>query len=444
MFRKKYNKYFNWGVTAFLVIIASITFFFLLFYIPNIFHFLGIVFKILTPILWGLALAYLLTPIVKRIENLGMKLFSGRVKNKRRLLMASRWAGILLSLGLLVACVVFLLAMILPEIGSSIANLYNSLPEYADTAEKWISGFLKDNPDMQSMMMDAINHVSASLQENLGNLLRVDVLEQLNSLLFNLTSGIIGFLKEILNLAVGLIVSTYVMSSRELFCGQAKKILYALIPRRRADTVLDIVRHSNRIFGGFITGKLLDSLIIGILCFICISILRMPYIVLISVVVGVTNVIPFFGPFIGGIPCTLLVFLVDPRQGIIFGLFILALQQLDGNIIGPKILGNSTGLSAFWVVFSILLGGGLFGFLGMVFGVPTFAVLYYLIKRFTEHLLMKHRLPVSTSVYQKPDAVPDIQSSEGSVSVPSEETASVQDAKDTETEKENSSHEDVH
>lgn len=434
MFRKKYKNYFNWGFTAFLVIIACITFFFVLFYIPDIMGFLGRVLKLLTPILWGLALAYLLTPIVKRVEKIGCRLFDGKVKNKRRLLMASRWAGILISLGLLVACVALLLSMILPEIGASIAKLYKSLPDYAANTETWISQFLEDNPDMQSLVMDMINKISTGLQENLGNFMQGDLLKELNSLISNLTTGVIDFFKELLNLVVGLIVSTYVMSSREVFCGQAKKLLYALIKPRYANTVLDVVRHTNGIFGGFITGKLLDSLIIGILCFIIISILKMPYIMLISVVVGVTNIIPFFGPFIGGIPCTLLVFMVDPKQGIIFGLVILAIQQLDGNIIGPKILGNSTGLSAFWVVFAILLGGGLFGFLGMVFGVPSFAVIYYLVKRTAEYLLRKRNLPVNTDIYHEAVALQGF---------PEDDGENPPEPEDMQTKSEEDIHEDV-
>ena len=159
------------------------------------------------------------------------------------------------------------------------------------------------------------------------------------------------------------------------------------------------MRQSNKIFGGFISGKLLDSLIIGILCYIGLSFLHMPYTILVSVIVGVTNVIPFFGPYIGAIPSAFLILLVNPQKCIIFIIFILALQQLDGNIIGPKILGDSTGLSAFWVVFSILLGGGLFGFIGMIIGVPTFAVIYYLIKTGVESRLRKKVLPVETLIY---------------------------------------------
>lgn len=187
---------------------------------------------------------------------------------------------------------------------------------------------------------------------------------------------LLGTLTFFKNVFIGIIIAIYVLNSKQLFAAQAKKLLYGCLSTRRANIVLDNARFTHRVFGGFINGKLLDSLIIGILCFVGMTALRMPYAMLISVVVGVTNIIPFFGPFIGAIPSGLLILLIDPLKALYFVLFILALQQFDGNILGPKILGDSTGLSSFWVIVCILLAGGLFGFVGMVVGVPLFAVLY--------------------------------------------------------------------
>ena len=171
--------------------------------------------------------------------------------------------------------------------------------------------------------------------------------------------------------------------------------------------VLHITQKANDIFGGFLIGKIIDSAIIGVLCFIGLSFLNMPYTMLVSVIVGVTNVIPFFGPYIGAIPSTLLILLANPIKGIYFLIFILLLQQLDGNFIGPKILGNSTGLSSFWVIFSILLGGGLFGFLGMLLGVPTFAVIYYIIELIIDGRLHRKNLPESSDYYDEYSFVDD-------------------------------------
>ena len=194
-------------------------------------------------------------------------------------------------------------------------------------------------------------------------------------------------------------ISVYILMGKETFIGQAKKIVYAILPAYKGNVLIETIRKGNDIFGGFISGKILDSAIIGVLCFIGLSILKMPYCLLVSVIVGVTNVVPFFGPYIGAIPCTILITLANPIQGLYFVIFILVLQQLDGNIIGPRILGESTGLSSFWVIFAILVGGGLFGFLGMVIGVPAFATIYYIIKRIISYILKRRGLPQETNDY---------------------------------------------
>ena len=203
------------------------------------------------------------------------------------------------------------------------------------------------------------------------------------------------------NVLIGIIISIYVLMSKEEFIGQSKKLMYALLPGKSANAVIHTVHKSNEIFGGFISGKLLDSLIIGILCFICLSLMKMPYTVLVSVIVGVTNVIPFFGPYLGAIPSAILIMLANPIQGVYFILFILILQQFDGNILGPAILGESTGLSSFWVVFAILVGGGIFGILGMIIGVPAFAVIFYVFRRTVNHILKKKQLPQDSGNYIK-------------------------------------------
>ena len=250
----------------------------------------------------------------------------------------------------------------------------------------------KEQSPVGAIVENILNHAS----ENIQNWIQTDLLRQMNVLMTNITTGAINVLSEVFNFLVGCIVSVYMLFGKETFSAQIKKMLYAGMQVERANMVLHITRKSNEIFGGFIIGKIIDSAIIGVLCFIGITILDMPYILLVSVIVGVTNVIPFFGPYIGAIPSTILIALADPLKGLYFLIFIIALQQLDGNVIGPKILGNSTGLSAFWVVFSILLGGGLFGFIGMIIGVPTFAVIYYIVKMVVGEKLEKKRLPPDT------------------------------------------------
>ena len=210
-----------------------------------------------------------------------------------------------------------------------------------------------------------------------------DMLKQMSGVI----NQVVGFFGVVMNFFVGCVVAVYVLMSKEVFLRQIKKIIYAFSSKDGAAMIIEILKHSNEIFGGFISGKFIDSLIVGILCYIGCVIMAMPYVALISVIIGVTNIIPFFGPYIGLIPSAFLIMLYDPWKGLIFIVFILILQQVDGNYIGPKILGNSTGLSPFWIIVAIRLGGGLFGVLGMLLGVPTFAVIYYLIKSFVNYRL---------------------------------------------------------
>ena len=237
--------------------------------------------------------------------------------------------------------------------------------------------------------------------------LRTDLMAKANELMSNLTVGVLNIVSEIFNAVIGLIVSIYILFSKETFVRQSKKCVYAVLSARHANMVLHLTTKSNDIFGGFIIGKLIDSAIIGVLCFIGLTILKMPYVMLVSVIVGVTNVIPFFGPYIGAVPSTILIMLANPIQGVYFVIFVLLLQQFDGNILGPKILGNSTGLSAFWVIVAILLGGGLFGFVGMVMGVPTFAVLYYIVQMLMNSHLERKNLPTGSEYYDTMSYVDD-------------------------------------
>jgi len=229
--------------------------------------------------------------------------------------------------------------------------------------------------------------------------LRTELLPKTNELMSNLTVGVINVISTVFDILIGMIVSIYLLFSKEQFVAQAKKGVYALFEPSRANMILHFSMKSNEIFGGFIIGKIIDSAIIGILCFVGLSVLNMPYAVLVSVIVGVTNVIPFFGPYIGAVQSTILIILDEPIKGLYFVIFILILQQFDGNILGPKIIGNSTGLSAFWVIVAILLGGGLFGFVGMVMGVPTFAVIYYMVELMLNSKLEKRDLPSETELY---------------------------------------------
>jgi predicted PurR-regulated permease PerM len=252
------------------------------------------------------------------------------------------------------------------------------MPVMADNLSKWVTTLLKDNPQLQ----ETANLVLESSSEQLQTWLTNTLVPKAQELITTLSSSVISTFGFLFNFFIGIIVCVYVLNSADKLKRQAKMIVRAITSPKYSDKIFEITYEMDQCFGGFIRGKLLDSLIIGILCFICISFMEMPYPVLVSTIVGVTNIIPFFGPFIGAIPGTLLILTVDPMQALYFVIFIFILQQFDGNILGPTILGQSTGLGSIWVLFSILIFGDLFGFVGMVIGVPTFAVIYYLISKY--------------------------------------------------------------
>lgn len=398
----KLRQQFSKGMTFFLVIAACVVFYFALLRIDDITAGIYKVVDVLKPILYGLVIAYLLNPIVKQVDKWLIPLLEKHMSEKKAR-QTSRAVGVLAAIILLIALIIALCNMLIPELYKSIRDMVYTLPGQISDVVSRISKLQKDDSPTGIMIQNFIEQGSAALQ----NFIKQDLLTKVNEVMSNLTFGVINFVSEIVNFLIGLIVSIYILFSKETFSAQCKKIVYAVFRTDHANMLLHLTKKSNEIFGGFIIGKIIDSMIIGVLCFFGLTLLKMPYILLISVIVGVTNVIPFFGPYIGAIPSAILILLNDPIKGVYFLIFILALQQLDGNVIGPKILGNSTGLSAFWVVFSILLGGGLFGFVGMVMGVPTFAVIYYIVTMLINHQLEKKKLPLTTVHYGERSYVDD-------------------------------------
>ena len=262
---------------------------------------------------------------------------------------------------------------------------------------EWISAYINEESELSGYLEMALTKVT----EFFENWAKTDFLPQTRNLIAGLTSGVIIAVRMLFNVIIGIILSIYILMSKEALIGQSKQIVYALFSGKKANTIVHTVHKCNEIFGGFISGKILDSLIIGILCFICLYFMKMPYSVLVSVIVGVTNVIPFFGPYLGAVPSTILIMLADPIKGLYFVIFILVLQQVDGNIIGPKILGDSTGLSSFWVVFAILVGGGILGVPGMIVGVPLLAVVFYMIRNILDYVMEKKDLPQDPASFVK-------------------------------------------
>lgn len=383
------------ALVVFATFCCCILFFFLIYRYNGFTFFWKNLLRIMQPILIGLLLAYLLNPIMRFQEKYFMKFIEPRMKNRRKAWKTARGMAIAGSLLFLVLIFVLLIAAIVPSVVTSIQSMVTTLPDEVNNLIAWVNEFTKGDTEAAEMARQAIERASRVLQ----NFLEEDILTKVQAYVSSITSGVIYGVKLLLNVLIGLIVSVYVMASKERFAGQAKKIIYALFKPVRANVIVKTVRKSNEIFGGFISGKLLDSAIIGVIAYIVLAIMKMPDTVLVAVIIGVTNIIPFFGPFIGAVPSLIVIMLQSPVQGLYFLIFIVILQQVDGNIIGPKILGDSTGLSSFWVVFAILVFGGLWSFPGMLLGVPIMAVIYYIIEESVAYFLHKRGLAEDTAEY---------------------------------------------
>lgn len=394
----KIREHFKRGMTAFLIVAACIVCYFAFLRFDVIADAFYKITSLLRPIIYGVVIAYLLNPVMKFVEKYVSKGLSHVIKKEKNLQKFSRSIAIFASIIFALAIVSALFVMLIPELLKSINELFEKMPGQIQEFIDYLSELRKGDKQHQQILETALVQGSAALEEwATTNLFSKDNI--LVTGITGITTGVISILGGMLDIIIGVIVSIYALFSKEDFLGQGRKIIYAVMTPKRANLTLHILRKSNSIFSGFIIGKIIDSAIIGVLCFIGVSILNMPYALLVSVFVGVTNVIPYFGPFIGAIPTAILIMIVDPMKGLYFIIFIFLLQQLDGNIIGPTILGDSTGLSAFWVLFSILLFGGLFGVVGMIIGVPTFAVFYYVVKLFVTQKLEAKNLPVETENY---------------------------------------------
>ena len=395
------------------MILVSILACFLMLHFGQIMEKISFISYILRPVLLGLVFAFLLLPVHKRIFGYFCQKFENKFGKYRHLRGLLNGTSILLSLMFAFAVLYVLLAMVIPQVYISIVGLVQSIPQYIDTAEKWIMRFLEDNPEIQEAFLSTFNPAALTIEEWLNNeiipnldslaatleWLKETLLPNITGVISNVSAVLVQILLWFKDFFIAIIVSVYLLASKDIFAAQSKKIVYSILPPRLGDLVVEETRNAYRIMSGFINGKLLDSLIIGIITLICCNLFNFPYAALIAMIIGVTNIIPFFGPFIGAIPSAFLILLVDPVKFLYFCLFVFVLQQFDGNILGPKILGESTGLASFWVLFSILLSGGLFGFAGMVLGVPCFAIFYSVVRRLVNRGLRKKNLPTDTSCY---------------------------------------------
>ena len=398
------RRYFKWGLTALTVIFISILLVVIFTNLPGFFSLLGAVGKILSPLVSGIVIAFLLNPIVNFVDLRLRPLLEKRGLKASKAYKISRGISLVFAFIFAAFIVYAFFSMLVPQLYESVMSIIDSAPEYYQSLEKWAVNVLEDNPEIRTYVERALN----TMQSYVENWVKTSFLSDVQKILATLTTSVMAVVKSITNFIIGLVASIYILWSKETFQAQSKKIIVALFPPKGADHIFYLGRNIYRVFNGFVIGKIVDSAIIGILCYIGILILKMPYPALIATVIGVTNVIPFFGPIIGLVPCAFLILLVNPLQAFYFVIFILVLQQVDGNVIGPKILGNTVGISGFWVLASITIAASLFGFTGMILGVPVFAIIYLLISDSVNNKLRKKNLTTDTTAYCSISEVADL------------------------------------
>ncbi len=376
-------------ISNIIVVSVGIILFFIIKNLGGIFNKVGEIIKLLMPFIYGFAMAYLLAIPLKFLEEKVLKFMDKKNQYK-----AKRFISITITYISAAILISIVFSILVPELSRSIYTLLENIPEYIKALEEYINNIvitLNLNGDMVEDIVKDFNSISKYITSIAGTA----VLD-----LFQFSANITQY---ILNIFIATIISIYLLAGKEKFFAQIKKFLYAFLPEKPVKYVVELTRSSHKTFIGFLGGKLLDSLIIGIICFVGMKIFKMPYPLLVSFIIGITNIVPVFGPFIGAVPSVIIIFITSPIKALWFILFILVLQQFDGNILGPKILGNSTGLTAFWVMFAILLGNGLFGVIGMILGVPTFAVIYSIIVSVINNVLKEKGLPVETKEYAAPE-----------------------------------------
>ncbi len=380
------QRYFYGMMAGFGAISLSILFFFLLFRLQGVGKVIGEVSAILAPFIYGGIMAYLLRPLCNALEAFFQLRFP---KGLKRFANAT---AVLSSLIIGILVIYALLTMVLPQLYNSLVTLWEVIPGKVDQLIRWANKTFAENERLIALLNQINDNYYNDFSKYFQQLTQSfkDLGTQVTNIVTGVGTGVVRVATFLYNILIGLIVAIYVLHGRKRFGRQATLIVRSLLPEKWANLVLEEVAFVDRMFGGFIDGKIIDSAIIGVLCYMGCAVLRIPNAMLVSVLVGVTNIIPFFGPVIGAVPATLLILIESPVKALTFVIFVLVLQQLDGNVIGPKILGNRTGLSGFWVMFCIILFGGMWGVVGMVIAVPLFAVIYDTIRRLVIRGLKKN------------------------------------------------------
>ena len=378
------KKYTTIAIYAFIVICFSIVFANIISKLDAFTGKMSQIMAVFQPFIIGFIIAYLINFILKFYED---RVFKKFIKGSKKSL-----RGVAVILSYLTASLIFyvFIQFVVPQLVESITGLVNDIPRYLYDMKVILEQTLNEtdiSPEYMTLINDKLTEITNWVLQLVTNLLPI-------------IGGIVmAFASSVWNIILGIIISVYLLVDKEKFFALGKKVVVALFNDKHANIILNLANRTNLTFGKFIVGKIIDSAIIGVLTFIILTIFKMPYSLLISVIIGMTNIIPFFGPFIGAIPSAIIILFISPIKAVWFGIIILVIQQIDGNIIGPKILGDSIGISAFWILFAILVAGKLFGLVGMIIGVPMFALIYSIVKDVIEIRLSKKGLPTDTTEY---------------------------------------------
>lgn len=396
MKKLKENKYFNIGLTIFLIIAACIIFFFLIFKLKLIIDSISWIIKLFIPFIIGFVFAYLLNPIVDFFQN---KLLLNSIKKIKlkddKKLKISRYSSIFLTFIIVIIILVLSFDFIIPELLKSLEILIVNIPIYLEQIKNYLLGLIDNHKDLENIILNNYDAISTSLVNTINN----NFLPKIEEWVVLFSNGLVGLIKVLYNTVLGFIISIYFLLDKENFQAQLKKVLYALFSVKKANSIIDSARYTDKIFGGFIMSKLMICLILALVTFIFLTIFNFPYAIIIALLVGITNIIPYFGPFIGGIPSALIILLQDPSKFWLLIIYLVAIQQIEGYYLEPKIMGMKTGIKSFWVLFAIIIFGGAFGLVGMIIGVPIFAIIYAYMGKKLNKILNKKKLPVETEKY---------------------------------------------
>lgn len=384
---KKYNVILKYVLIAIVITLLLVVTIFQWSTVKSVWSTIG---KIFEPIIWGAVISFIMNPIMMATE----KFLTRFVFRKKPHPKISRAIGVVVATLVFILVILAIILSVIPEIISNAPDIYAGLTnDLIPSVQSWANKVLDDNPSVKAIVMNELSDIESSLQRVFAT-----IVPQLT----NLLTRLLDFANSVKNFIFGIIVAIYFLFSKESLQAQAKKAIVACFRDETYHWIFNFTTNTNSALLNFIYGKVIDSIIIGALCCIGMLIFGMPYVMLISIIIGITNIIPIFGPFIGAIPSAVLILIAEPKKVVWFILFVIVLQQLDGNIIGPKILGSRIGLSSFWMLFAILVFGSMFGIAGMIVGVPLFAVAYDLIGAYINSKLERKNMPTENSYYSMP------------------------------------------